>query len=86
LSFPVSGWTLAVDFSAKEHAFVSSLGQFDKKLIDVGGRIYLTKDSIVSKENFHGMYPQAQDWTVIKKSMDPDNYWSSEQGRRLGLC
>jgi decaprenylphospho-beta-D-ribofuranose 2-oxidase len=86
LSFPISGWTLAVDFSAKEESFISALNEFDGKITEVGGRIYLTKDSRVSKEHFQRMYPQVEDWRAIRNSLDPDNYWKSDQGRRLGLC
>jgi decaprenylphospho-beta-D-ribofuranose 2-oxidase len=86
LSFPISGWTLAVDFSANEESFISALNAFDEKLTEVGGRIYLTKDSRVSKEHFQRMYPQVEDWRAIRNSLDPNNYWKSDQGRRLGLC
>jgi hypothetical protein len=32
------------------------------------------------------MYLKKCEWKEIKKEMDPDNYWQSDQGRRLGLC
>jgi decaprenylphospho-beta-D-ribofuranose 2-oxidase len=86
LSFPVNGWTLAVDFSAKRKSFISALNEFDEKIIEVGGRVYLTKDSRMSKQMFQRMYPQVHEWKTIKRSLDPDDYWESEQGRRLGLC
>jgi decaprenylphospho-beta-D-ribofuranose 2-oxidase len=62
------------------------LEKLDKDLIRVGGRVYLTKDSRLTKEDFKKMYPQYTDWLKIKNGVDPDNFWQSDQGRRLGLC
>lgn len=86
ISFPIGGWTLAVDFSTKETEFISALKHFDRRLIDVGGRVYLTKDSRLNKLDFEEMYPECKAWKSIKIKMDPENLWKSDQGTRLGLC
>ena len=86
LSFANSGWTLAVDISAVNKELINVLNELDKILIGVGGRVYLTKDSRLAKNNFEKMYPQYREWLRVKNELDPENYWQSEQGKRLGLC
>lgn len=86
LSFPSSGWTLAIDIPAGVSGLYESLEKLDEKLCQIGGKVYLTKDARLSKEHFERMYPQFLDWINIKREMDPSNYWQSDQGRRLGLC
>lgn len=86
LSFPIEGWTLAIDVNYENNEFRSILAEIDKEIIKIGGRIYLTKDSCLSKESFLQMYPEIHIWKDIKTNMDPDNYWKSQQGERLGLC
>lgn len=86
LSFASPGWTLAIDVSATNKALISTLRKLDKELIRVGGRVYLTKDSMLARKDFEKMYPQYREWLKVKKILDPNNYWQSEQGKRLGLC
>ena len=86
LSFPLCGWTLAVDFSASDTSFIKALEKFDEELTKAGGRIYLTKDSRLGRRSFESMYPEFKEWRKIKNLMDPENYWQSDQGKRLGLC
>jgi decaprenylphospho-beta-D-ribofuranose 2-oxidase len=84
LSFPFEGYTLAIDFpmTAKLPQFIKSL---DEKVIDAGGRIYLGKDALLTKENFFKMYPQATEWIKTKRIYDPSNVFTSNISRRLGL-
>lgn len=86
LSFPSSGWTLAIDIPAGINGLFESLEELDEKLCLIGGKVYLTKDARLSRAHFEKMYPQFLHWIKIKKEMDPSNYWQSDQGRRLGIC
>ena len=86
LSFPKPGWTLAIDVPIGVRGLSDSLDRLDKRVAELGGRIYLAKDSRLSIENFQQMYPRHSAWQIIKSKMDPENYWQSDQGRRLGLC
>jgi decaprenylphospho-beta-D-ribofuranose 2-oxidase len=86
LSFPSEGWTLSLDIPASREGLDSFLEILDKRLCEVGGKIYLTKDARISAENFCQMYPGSKSWSEIKFGIDPTNYWQSDQGRRLGLC
>ena len=86
LSFAKMGWTISLDISASNNKLLLALDRLDEQLVKIGGRVYLTKDSRLSKSNFEAMYSQHKDWLRIKKRMDSRNFWQSEQGKRLGLC
>jgi FAD/FMN-containing dehydrogenase len=84
LSFPFEGYTLAIDFpvSEKLKGFIPVL---DKLVLDAGGRIYLGKDAFLDKETFYKMYPQVTEWLKIKKKYDPEDRFTSDISRRIGL-
>lgn len=86
LSFPKSGWTLAVDISSKTKGSFELLDGLDADLAKLGGRVYLTKDSRMNGSLLTQMYPNLSSWGEIKKDMDPKNVWQSDQSRRLKLC
>jgi decaprenylphospho-beta-D-ribofuranose 2-oxidase len=84
LSFPFEGYTFAIDFpiTSKLKAFTERL---DQMVLDMGGRIYLGKDAYLNESMFKAMYPQHKEWLKIKLKYDPENKFSSDLGRRLGL-
>jgi decaprenylphospho-beta-D-ribofuranose 2-oxidase len=84
LSFPMPGWTITVDFPIKAglHEFCEDL---DKMVLEVGGRLYLAKDSRTSAETFHRMYPRIDEWRKIRNAVDPEGVFASDQSRRLEL-
>lgn len=86
IGFPSPGWTIAIDIPAKHKNIAKSLNDLNEKLCLIGGRVYLSKDSVLTAELFNKMYPNAIRWAEIKKDLDPANYWCSDQGVRLGLC
>jgi len=86
LSFPIEGWTISVDLPFHNKKCLEILDSVDLMVAELGGRVYLSKDSRLSSEAFKEMYENHKDWISIKKAMDPDNLWQSNQGRRLGLC
>jgi decaprenylphospho-beta-D-ribofuranose 2-oxidase len=86
LGFPRSGWTLAIDVPAEKTEFIDELRKRISKLLEVNGRVYLAKDSILNKHQFQEMYPNYLEWLSIKSEIDPKGFWQSDQGRRLGLC
>jgi len=86
LGFPTRGLTLAIDLPLNNRNLSNVLRDLDQLILNAGGRIYLTKDSRMSKTHLFAMYPHLEEWKKIKQEVDPENLWQSDQGRRLGLC
>ncbi len=84
LSFPFKGYTLAIDFPVTKNLFTFT-PKLDAKVLAAGGRLYLGKDALLQEAMFKAMYPQHEQWLVIKRKYDPDNKFSSNISRRLGL-
>lgn len=86
LSFPIPGWTLAMDFSSSIKNLPKAIEKIDELVNQAEGRIYLTKDSTSHPSSIRMMYPNLKKWKRIKLEMDPNNFWKSDQARRLELC
>lgn len=85
LSFPIEGYTFAIDFPVSDK--LRTLTQkLDRMVLEMGGRIYLGKDAYLDETTFKAMYPQYQEWLAIKQKYDPANKFSSDLSRRIGLC
>ena len=84
LSFAQPGYSLALDFAAGDHtpALFRTLEHITR---DAGGRIYLAKDSMMSRESFNAMYPNIEAFQQMRETIDPKRRFSSSQSRRLGL-
>ncbi len=85
LSFPKPGWTLAVDIPWNLKGLFDVLNQLDNDIADVGGRIYLAKDSRQSAAIFKKTYPFFEDWKEIKETMDPRGVFISDISKRLEM-
>ena len=83
LSFPKTGYTLALDIPAKNPKLFSVLDEIDNMILDGGGRVYLAKDARMKPELFRKMYPDFKKWKEIKNKIDPGNRFSSDISRRL---
>jgi len=86
LSFPMAGYTIALDFPFIDAGLLSVLDKLDEIVIQYGGRVYLAKDVRLKPETFRAMYPRYAEWLAVKKKVDPDNVFSSSLARRLGIC
>ncbi|MHA3914017.1 FAD-binding oxidoreductase [Halovulum sp. GXIMD14793] len=84
LSFPMEGYTLAVDFPNRDTA-----RDLVKRLIDMTkaaeGRIYFTKDSLATAAQVAGMYPEMDDWRAAVRDADPKGTFVTDLVRRLEL-
>jgi decaprenylphospho-beta-D-ribofuranose 2-oxidase len=85
LSFPMPGWTLALDFPARTPGLASLLGWLDDAVLDAGGRVYLAKDSRVPPEVFARMYPRLEEFRKLCAEVDPGGLFASDLSRRLSL-
>ena len=60
-------------------------GGSDRRVLQFGGRLYTAKDSRVSAENFHAMYPRIDEWIAVRRKVDPSGVFASDMARRLEL-
>jgi decaprenylphospho-beta-D-ribofuranose 2-oxidase len=86
LSFPLAGWTLAVDLPAAAPGLYAALERLDELVVEAGGRVYLTKDSRLSAETVAAMYPELDRFMAVRARVDPEGVLRSDMARRLGLC
>lgn len=84
ISFPMKGYTLALDIPIRSGLF-TFLDELDRLVSDFGGRIYLSKDARMSSEIFWKTYPNAGKFQEIIHRTDPDLKFVSMQSKRLKL-
>lgn len=85
LSFPIPGWTLAIDLPLASPSLRRVLNDLDRQVVDVGGRVYLAKDARLDPALLAPMYPRLNEWRHVRANMDPNNRFRSDLGRRLNL-
>ncbi|TDD22630.1 FAD-binding oxidoreductase [Kribbella turkmenica] len=85
LSFPIRGWTLAVDLPARWLRDAAVLRPVDRMVADAGGRVYLAKDLTTDPALIPAMYPRLKAWQRTQCRLDPERRWSSALAERLDL-
>ncbi|SDK11540.1 FAD-binding oxidoreductase [Aliiruegeria lutimaris] len=84
MSFPTEGYTLAIDFPAREEAPEMIRGLIDMTA-EADGRVYLAKDAFASPEHMDAMYPERAAWAEIVNELDPEQNYATDLVRRLAL-
>lgn len=84
LSFPLEGYSLALDFKIQTGLF-ELLDRLDQMVLKYQGRIYLAKDSRVSKAVFEQGYPNIERFRSLRKERQMTAKFNSAQSNRLGI-
>jgi decaprenylphospho-beta-D-ribofuranose 2-oxidase len=84
LSFPMEGYTLALDFKIQPRLF-GLLDELDRMVLDHGGRLYLSKDVRMARKTFQAGYPQWKAFKALRDRYQVGDKLNSLQAERLGL-
>lgn len=84
LSFPMEGYTLALDFKLDQGLF-PFLDELDRIVLDHGGRVYLTKDVRMSAASFRAGYPRWEEFRELRRKYGAEGVFRSLQSDRLGI-
>jgi decaprenylphospho-beta-D-ribofuranose 2-oxidase len=85
LSFPLAGWTLALDLPGAAPGLDALLDACDEVVAEAGGRVYLAKDGRTRADVLAAMYPRLDEWRATRDRIDPERLWVSDLGLRAGL-
>ncbi|MFF1920986.1 FAD-binding protein [Streptomyces sp. NPDC058221] len=85
LSFPVPGWSLALDLPAALPGLARFLDGLDEEVAAAGGRVCLTNDSRLRPDALATMYPRLGEFRALRAELDPDGAFRSDLSRRLSL-
>lgn len=83
-SFPMQGYTLAMDFPINRRT-LALLEQLDAITLEHGGRFYLAKDSRMAPQTFARSEPRADAMRAFRAATGADARFASLQSDRLGL-
>jgi decaprenylphospho-beta-D-ribofuranose 2-oxidase len=84
ISFPMDGYTLALDFPASPAA-LALLDRLDAITLDHGGRFYLAKDARLAPERFHASDPRAATFREMRQAHGLRDSFASRQSERIML-
>jgi len=86
LSFPLQGWTLAIDLPAACEGLRRALDELDEMVAAGGGRVYLSKDARMRPAALEAMYTELDRFRETRARVDPGELLQSDLARRVGLC
>lgn len=90
LSFPMEGYSLALDFKMQPYpslpkGLVGFIRELTDQVVELGGRVYLAKDALLTREQFEQSYPKVEQFRALRKNMELDAHIQSLLSQRLGL-
>lgn len=83
-SFPMEGYTLALDFPISNKS-LELMNKLDQITLDYGGRFYLAKDSRLSAKTFISSDDRVNEFIKMRNSFDYTEKFSSVQSERLRI-
>ncbi len=83
-SFPMEGYTLALDFPIKRTTF-SLLEKLDQIAVEHGGRFYLAKDARMKRETLEQADPRVTAFRLMRENSGAAGLFASMQSERLSL-
>jgi FAD/FMN-containing dehydrogenase len=83
-SFPMLGYTLALDFPATPR-MIGLMRKLDRITLEHGGRFYLAKDSRMSAQTLHASDARTEQFRHIRAQLGAAEAFQSQQSQRLGL-
>jgi len=86
LSFPVPGWTLALDLPIGLPGLEACLDGLDELVAGAEGRVYLAKDARLRPELVRAMYPRIAELSELRRRIDPRGVLASDLSARLGIA
>jgi FAD/FMN-containing dehydrogenase len=84
ISFPMKGYTLALDIPVTESLW-SFLDELDKIVISYGGRLYMSKDARMHPDILEKGYPGLSEFKKIIGKFNPKKKLYSIQSDRLNI-
>ncbi|MEM7471923.1 MAG: D-arabinono-1,4-lactone oxidase [Pseudomonadota bacterium] len=84
MSFPMEGYTLAVDFKNTGLAH-SLIGRLERMTAKAGGRVYLAKDATLSADLLGQMYPDLTEFAAAAQKADPKGVLETDLTLRLQI-
>ena len=84
MSFPMEGYTLAVDFPNRGRV-ATLIAELEEMTEKAGGRVYLAKDATLDASRLGKMYPDVAKFAAIAAERDPDGAYETDQTRRLKI-
>ena len=84
LSFPIKGYTLALDFKVSSTIW-SLLDELDELVLKYAGKVYLCKDARMSENTFKQCYPNWTKLQSVRQEFGSLEKFNSNQSKRLGL-
>ena len=85
LSFPTEGYTLALDFKVSDTA-IKTVRRLEDMVVDMGGRLYLTKDAVMQESSFKATYQNWEKFEAVRERYGAIGKFRSTQSIRLGLA
>lgn len=84
LSFPLEGYTLALDFPVNHHT-LALYHELIRLMADAGGRVYLAKDACSSSEGMRSGYRELDRFLSIRQGTSANNRFKSLLSERASL-